>query len=463
MIPEAFLKRMRRLLGDAVYDAFYTSLIAEKNVHAVRCNSEKMDKETLLSVLGEQLSPISYASDSFFCSLDKIGHHPLHHAGAVYSQDPGAMAPVGCVAVQQGWRVLDLCASPGGKSTQVAARIGHDGILLSNEISLPRCKILAGNVERLGLKNTFVSNLSSEQIAAWFSSWFDLVIVDAPCSGEGMFRKYDYAGEEWSPENVFACAKRQAEILENAARTVKAGGYLLYSTCTFSLEENEMTVDAFLNAHPDFSIREVKDAVRAVTADGIAFEGASHPHELRRARRFYPHLHAGEGQFMCLLQRDESAEGSPEIRYKEAKDTALSREEMALATAFLKDTLEEPIDALLPEYILKKQGDMICLVSKDFPLLPHHGYLSGVAVGTVTKGRLEPHHHYFSAMGAHFRRKLALAPDGREIVAYLRGETVATDLPNGYAAITVAGAALGGVKVVNGIAKNHYPKGLRNP
>lgn len=463
MIPEAFLDRMRLLLGTAEYEAFCNSLTSEQSVHAVRCNSEKMDTETLLSVLGEQLSPISYTSDGFFCALPKIGHHPLHHAGAVYSQDPGAMAPVNCIDVQKGWRVLDLCAAPGGKSTHLAALIGQDGVLLSNEISLPRCKVLAGNVERLGLKNTFVSNLPTEQIAAWFSSWFDLVVVDAPCSGEGMFRKYDYAGEEWSPESVLSCADRQAEILANAARTVKGGGYLLYSTCTFSLEENEMTVDAFLEAHPDFSICEVKDAVKRVTADGIAFDGAKHPGELRRARRFYPHLHAGEGQFMCLLQRREDADALSEIRYKEPKDVSLSRDELALATAFLRDTLEEPIGKLLPGYILKKQGDMICLVSKDFPLLPHHGYLSGVAVGTVTKGRIEPHHHYFSAMGSHFRRKLALAPDGKELASYLRGETVATDLSNGYAAVTVAGAALGGVKVVNGIAKNHYPKGLRNP
>ena len=152
MIPEAFLDRMRLLLGTAEYKAFCNSLTSEQSVHAVRCNSEKMDTETLLSVLGEQLSPISYASDGFFCALPKIGHHPLHHAGAVYSQDPGAMAPVNCIDVQKGWRVLDLCAAPGGKSTHLAALIGQDGVLLSNEISLPRCKVLAGNVERLGRK-----------------------------------------------------------------------------------------------------------------------------------------------------------------------------------------------------------------------------------------------------------------------------------------------------------------------
>lgn len=463
MIPEAFLGRMQHLLGAKAYDAFYTSLIAEKNVHAVRCNSEKMDKETLLSILGEQLSPISYATDGFFCEIPKIGHHPLHHAGAVYSQDPGAMAPINCLEVRRGWRVADLCASPGGKSTHLAALIGHEGVLLSNEINLPRCKALAGNVERLGLKNTVVSNLPTAQIAEWFSSWFDLVVVDAPCSGEGMFRKYDYAGEEWSLENVLLCAQRQAEILANAAKTVKAGGYLLYSTCTFSLEENEMTVDAFLEEHPDFFTCDVSDAVKAVTADGIIFAGAKHPEALRQARRFYPHLHPGEGQFMCLFRREENADVLSNLCYKEDKSVQLSREERAVATAFLNETLKDPIEKLLPGYILKKQKDMICLVPEKIPLLPHHSYLSGVAIGTVIKGRLEPHHHYFSAMGQHFRRKLALVHDGREIAAYLRGETLATDLSNGYAAVTVAGAAVGGVKVVNGVAKNHYPKGLRNP
>jgi len=454
---------MQRLLGDEEYARFFAALTSEKNVHAIRCNTVKIGKEALIKALGEELSPISYSEDGYFYDIAGIGRHPLHHAGAIYSQDPGAMAPVNCIEIKEGWRAADFCASPGGKSAQIAAKIGEDGILLSNEINLPRCKILAGNVERLGLKNTIVSNLSAEQISSWFSAWFDLVVVDAPCSGEGMFRKYDYAGEEWSEENVAMCAERQAEILSHAAKTVKAGGYLLYSTCTFSLEENEETVDSFLEEHTDFEVCEVCDAVKAVTADGIPFASAKHPDMLRRARRFYPHLHAGEGQFMCLLRRSEGVDISPAISYREPDNTKLTREELALTTAFFDDTLCDSIDHILPSHILKKHGNTISLVPGSIPLLPHHGYLSGISVGTVTKGRLEPHHHYFSALGAHFRRKIELSPSGKDIAAYLHGDTLMTDLTNGYAVVTVAGAAIGGAKIVNGIAKNHYPKGLRNP
>ena len=166
---------------------------------------------------------------------------------------------------------------------------------------------------------------------------------------------------------------------------------------------------------------------------------------------------------MCLLRRSENIDLSSKINYQEPDNTKLTREELTLTKAFLDDTLRESFDRILPNHILKKQGNTICLVPADFPLLPHHSYLSGVSVGTVTKGRLEPHHHYFSAMGAHFSRKIELSCEEKDAAAYLHGETLKTDLSNGYAVVTVAGAAIGGAKIVNGVAKNHYPKGLRNP
>ena len=277
-----------------------------------------------------------------------------------------------------------------------------------------------------------------------------------------MFRKYDVAKSEWKPELVPMCAARQAEILENAAKTVKVGGYLLYSTCTFSIEENEANVDLFLKNHPEFSVCEVSSAVKSVTADGIAFAGASYPDALKKARRFYPHLQPGEGQFMCLLRKQEG-EDRARILYEDTKASLPTKQDAALAEAFLAETLEKPIDEILPGYILRKQGDTLCIVPEKIPLLPHHLYMAGVALGTVKKGRVDPHHHLFSALGKHFRRKIDLAPDSKEIKAYLHGEPIQTDLANGYAALLVAGAPLGGVKVVDGVAKNHYPKGLRTP
>lgn len=461
MIPNAFLERMRLLLGDA-YESFLSAISEEHSVHALRYNPDKITEESFCVAFQENILPLSYSKDGYICNLSKIGHHPLHHAGAIYSQDPGAMAPLACLEIPKGWRVADFCAAPGGKSTQLASFVGEEGFLLSNEISLSRCKVLAGNIERLGVKNAFVTNVATDVLASWFSSFFDLVVVDAPCSGEGMFRKYDVAGEEWKPELVPMCAARQKEILSHAAKTVRAGGFLMYSTCTFSVEENEENIDAFLEDHPEFFVCEVKDAVKAITADGIAFKGAKHPEALKKARRFYPHIHPGEGQFMCLLQK-KSGEESACICYQPAK-TSLSKEEKNITEKFLKDVLAKPLCEILPNYILVKQGEMVSLIPEDIPLPPHRVYLAGITVGTVQKGRLTPHHHLFSSLGKHFRIQLDLPLDSKELLSYLHGDTVIAQAQSeGYGVVTVLGAPIGGIKVVGGVAKNHYPKGLRIP
>ena len=461
MIPPLFLERMRLLLGDE-YEKFCVALSEGESVHAVRYNPDKISKEAFLSTFEKELRPLSYSKEGYISSLAKIGHHPLHHAGAVYSQDPGAIAPLSCLTIEKGWRVADFCAAPGGKSTQIASAVGDAGFLLSNEINLPRCRTLAGNIERLGVKNAFVTNVSTDVIASWFSSFFDLVVVDAPCSGEGMFRKYDVAGEEWKPELVPMCSARQKEILAHAAAVVKDGGYLLYSTCTFSLEANEEHIDAFLESHPAFSVCEVSDEVKAVTANGIAFAGAKHAEALKKARRFYPHIHPGEGQFMCLLQKTGGEEPS-RVCYQGVKN-AISKEEKKVVEAFFKEVFVKPISEILPDYILIKQGETISLIPDGVPLPPNRVYLAGVTVGTVQKGRLAPHHHLFSALGKYFRIQLPLALDSKELQAYLHGETIPVEgLSDGFGVVTVLGASLGGIKVVGNVAKNHYPKGLRTP
>lgn len=460
MLPQDFLDRMQKLLGEE-YGAFYTALSEEENVHAIRCNQNKLDRDTLCRCLAGHLMPISYTQDGFFCDIGKIGNHPLHHAGAIYSQDPGAMAPIECVDIQPGWLVADFCASPGGKSIQLAAKIGEEGVLLSNEISSTRCRVLAGNIERMGIPNAIVTNVSPAIISEWFPSYFDLVLVDAPCSGEGMFRKYDVAQTEWNPSLVPMCAERQAEILDSAAKTVRTGGYLLYSTCTFSVEENEGNIDAFLERNPAFTVCNVSDRVHKVTADGVAFLGAHHSDALRRARRFYPHLHSGEGQFMCLLRKTETQENK-KFNLSDSMKTP-KQSELALVEAFLNDVLAEQWKDILPNYKIGKQNDIIYLIPQKAILPPHSVYLSGVAVGKLQKGRIEPHHQFFSAMGKYFKRKLCLTLDSADVSTYLHGGTLPTCLPNGYAVLTVEGAAIGGIKVVDGVAKNHYPKGLRTP
>ena len=452
MIPTKFLARMREYFEDAEYDAFCAALEAP-SVRAFRVNTQKTDAGRLLPLLPFAARPLPFARDAFYATDDKVGALPCHHAGMLYMQDPSAISAIAAAEVKRGARVLDLCAAPGGKSTQLGAAIGPDGVLVSNEYVPARCRILQGNVERMGLTNTVVTNLDTKALADFYGAYFDLVVADAPCSGEGMFRKYEVAGEEWSEENVTLCAARQREILQNAARCVAPGGRLLYSTCTFSLAENEENVAWFLDTHPDFSLIPVAREVAAATADGISVAGR----DLTLCRRFHPHLSPGEGQFLALMVRQEGADGA-----KPPKSCAVtpSRAETDTVTAFFADTL-----TAAPRGALCRLRDTVYL-APDIPLPSAGVFAAGVAVGTVLKNRLEPHHHLYSAYGAQFIRQLPLTSDDARVAAYLRGEEIdASELAggkNGFAAVLFEGAPLGGGKHVSGRLKNHYPKGLRN-
>ncbi|MBE6555916.1 MAG: hypothetical protein E7663_06830 [Ruminococcaceae bacterium] len=456
MIPQAFLDRMRTYLSEEEYARFCLAL-DRPAVRALRLNPIKTDAARALPLLPFASDPVPFAEHAYYATSDKVGAHPAHHAGMIYMQDPSAISAVAAASPQKGLRVLDLCAAPGGKSTQLAAAIGDGGVLVANEYVPARCRILQGNIERMGVGNAVITNLSTKALADFYGSYFDLVVADAPCSGEGMLRKYEVAGEEWSAENVALCAERQREILDNAALCVAPGGRLLYSTCTFSIEENEQNVAHFLDTHPDFSLIPVSPEVVAVTADGMV--PPSHPHrtELTLTRRFYPHLAKGEGQFVALLQRRP---GCPVSSPKKDAAISLSRGETDTVTAFFADTVNKT-----PRGRLCLLRDTVCL-APDIPLPPSGVFVAGVALGTVSKGRLEPHHHFYSALGKDFIRRLDLSADDPRVRAYLFGEEI--DAPelapfkNGYAVLLFEGAPLGGGKAVSGRLKNHYPKGLRN-
>ncbi len=452
MIPEKFLKRMQQLLPPTEFEAFLAAL-SEPAVRALRVNTIKANKDTLLPLLPFAGKALPFSENAFFADEGKVGAHPAHHAGMIYMQDPSAVSAVAALPVTRGMHVLDLCAAPGGKSTALGAAIGPDGILVSNEYVAARCRILQSNIERMGLTNTIITNKDTAALADFYGPVFDLVVADAPCSGEGMFRKYLVANEEWSEENVTLCATRQREILANAARCVKKSGLLLYATCTFSPQENEENVAWFLDTYPDFTLIPVAEAVAAVTADGISMGG----HDLSFCRRYYPHRAAGEGQFLALLKRTAGETGTPP---KKDGTAPLTKAENGTVTAFLSDVLEE-----IPTSRLCRMRDTVYLAPR-FPIPQSGVFAAGVAVGTVTKGRVEPHHHLFSALGTAFKRQLQLSPDDPRIAAYLRGEEI--DAPelqhmqNGFAAVLYASAPLGGGKLVSGRLKNHYPKGLRN-
>ena len=282
-LPQQFAERMKILLGDE-YES-YVDALNSPPVRAFRVNTDKISLSDFQKINPFSTQKIPYVENGFYFTDEKIGNHPYHHAGMIYVQEPGAMAPAECIDLEPNWYVLDMCSAPGGKSSQLKNKLGEDGVLVSNEIIPSRCKILTGNVERLGLQNVVTTCMDTKKLARIFPETFDLVMVDAPCSGEGMFRKEEIAISEWSEESVETCAERQKEILENAVKTLKNGGYIIYATCTFSLEENEMVIDWFLKNHRDFELVRVKKEVEESTCDGIRFEDCE-CENINFARRF---------------------------------------------------------------------------------------------------------------------------------------------------------------------------------
>ena len=446
-LPVEFQERMRSLLGNE-YDDFLKSY-DEKPVRALRVNTDKISLEGFEKMNIFPTEKIPYVENGFYFDYDGIGNHPYHHAGMFYIQEPAAMVPVESINIMPDWRVLDLCAAPGGKSSQIKNKLGDSGILVSNEIVPSRCKILTGNMERMGFKNVVTTCMHPQKLKKEFPKSFDMIMVDAPCSGEGMFRKEEIAIDEWTPENVKMCAERQAEILDCAVEMLRDGGYIVYSTCTFSLEENEMIVDFFLRHHPDFELIPVTDKVRENTTDGVNFEGCN-CQNLHYARRCYPHKTKGEGQFVAVLHNvNEDYDG---FSYTDIKKEKIDK----TVKAFLDDT----IVSYKEENVLMYNGNPVYF-TPDFSIRKGSAFSCGVTIGEIRKNYIQPHHQFFMAMGKDFRRKIELTAECDEIRKYLHGEEFNTDCPNGWAAVLVDGCTVGGVKVSDGKAKNHYPKGLR--
>ncbi len=457
--PKEFQVRMARLLGDEWID--YRNAAEAEPTRALHVNLNKITPAALEDALAFALSPVPYAEDGFYLeSEEHAGRHPLHHAGAFYMQEPSAMAPVCCLPLSRGMRVLDVCAAPGGKSTQVANRIGKEGLLVSNEIMPARAATLAGNLERMGLTNAVVTNTDAATLAARYPAMFDAVVVDAPCSGEGMFRKDEGAVVNWNPGNVAVCTERQREILSHAVKTVRPGGYLLYATCTFSIEENEGTLAEFLTMHPEMTLCPVPQAVADVTRPAVRLtdcDGAVAEQIASCARRFYPHTGRGEGQFMAVMQKSEDAEVALPPKKQKDDTLPLSKEEVKIWEDFCKKTFAD--GTVLPTPRIFKGA--VTLLPHDLPTGADVTYARGVRVGHAEKGRFVPEHWLFSAYGNLFARKPDLPGDDPRVAAYLRGETFPCDLADGWACLMVCGCPLGGIKVTGGTAKNHYPKGLR--
>lgn len=341
-LPEAFLDRMQKLLKEEEYAAFLSSY-GQKRRYSLRVNTLKADREKVLRLLRqtfseasdpeydgslydsslweESLQPVPWEADGFYYPEElRPGRLPWHEAGMYYIQEASAMAPAMLCNAQPGERVLDLCAAPGGKSTKLAASLKGKGILVANEIHPERAKILSSNLERMGARNALVTSETPQKLASRFPLFFDRIVVDAPCSGEGMFRKEEEALTHWSPENVRMCAERQSGILEEAAAMLRAGGTLVYSTCTFSPEENEGVIFRFLKTHPEFSLVNIP-ALPGIDVKKWGFAGGrpewipeedaeteddrALAEQIRGTIRLWPHLLGGEGHFAAVLRKSD--------------------------------------------------------------------------------------------------------------------------------------------------------------
>ena len=454
-LPNAFLSRMQRLLG-ADFERFCEQYAAPLR-RGVRVNTLKTDADTFLPLFPHPLTAAPFAADSFYLdAAHKAGADPLFHAGAYYMQEPSASAAVTVLAPQAGERILDLCAAPGGKSTQIAAAMRGKGLLFCNEYVRPRAKILQQNLERCGVKNAVVTSTAPAILAQGLPGYFDAVLVDAPCSGEGMFRKEPDALTGWSEQAVAQCAARQRDILTAAAKTVKPGGRLVYSTCTFAPEENECMAVWFLQTHPDFEPLPTRVSFGAA---GFPFETvAPFDRTLTDAgrylssacRRILP-FHGGEGHFIAAFRRreDAAAQRVESFQYPAADAAAAA----LYADCFTDDMWGVPMTV----------GETVRLLPPGLPRLAGLGVLSaGVMLAECKKARLEPAHAIFMATAAaDCRRLVSFSPEDERLRAFLHGEELAVDAENGFTAVAAAGIPCGFGKVSGGRLKNRYPKGLR--
>lgn len=448
MLPEQFLNRMEKMLGED-YGRFLESY-DKPRYQALRINHLKDPGEEIrkkVDFLGEKVPWVQ--GGYYYKEESHPGKHPFHEAGVYYIQEPSAMVPAAVLGALPGERVLDLCAAPGGKSTQIGAAMQGKGILVCNEIHPQRAKILSENVERMGMTNALVLNHEPGYLAEHFPEYFDRILVDAPCSGEGMFRKNEEATQQWSPENVTMCAARQREILESAAIMLKKGGSMVYSTCTFAPEEDEGTIDCFLRAHPEFSLGEMKlyPGMEPGRGELIPDRGR----KLEKTVRLWPHKLKGEGHFVALLIK----KGTATVDFQRTEKGIIEKE--------CREWMEFKEHNLRKSYegTYLKFGDQLFLVPEGCPPLKGLKVLrAGLHLGTVKKNRFEPSHGLALSLKPEEMIK-SCEVDGETAKRYLQGQTFAVDGEKGWHLICVDGYSIGFGKLSGGMMKNHYPKGLR--
>ncbi len=468
MLPQDFLDRMEQMLGEE-YPTFLASYESAR-CQSLRVNTLKADKETFCRKSPFALEAVPWSGNGYYYSdRDAPGKHPYHEAGVYYIQEASAMAPAEYLmgdmksAGMEYERILDLCAAPGGKSTQIAAAMQGKGVLVCNEIHPARAKILSENVERMGIRNVMVTNETPRRLSEVFGEYFTRILVDAPCSGEGMFRKSEEACDEWSLSNVEQCAGRQDEILDCAANMLAPGGRLVYSTCTFAPAENEGSISRLLKRHPEFSIEAVK---KAEGMEGGVAAWVSEPAEgLSDTIRLWSHKLKGEGHYLAVLRKEGEFRADVPGYCRNGLETGIPQKERNLPgkgcaefLAFQKETLKVSLPGIYLRF-----GDQLYLAPEGMPSVKGLKVLRpGLHLGTIKKNRFEPSHALALALSREDAVHTAgLSSDSMEIRTYLSGGTFSYEGDRDWYLITVDGYSTGWGKLTQGTMKNHYPKGLR--
>ena len=422
-LPEKFLERMKIDLKTE-YDAFVKSYEDAPTI-ALRVNTLKLSADEFMQIVDFCGDRVEWCESGYYYD-GKKGNHPSSIAGLFYSQEPSAQIAAEIIEINKGDKVLDLCAAPGGKSTQLAARLNGTGLLVSNEVVASRAKILCENIERMGIKNAIVTNMYPEKMEKLFCGFFDKIVVDAPCSGEGMFRKDDVAVQEWSIEHTESCAQRQLSILDSAYKMLAPGGQLVYSTCTFARVENEDAAEKFAEKYDDI--------------------------KLLKMHRLMPHKVKGEGHFSALFEKSGVKREEKRNPIIEAK-----KEIISIYREFEKENLTIELCGKFVSF-----GDFLYLVPEEMISLDKIKCVRpGLQLGEIRKGRFIPSHHLCMALKKdEFRRTAALTDE--KIALYVKGEAISHSGEKGYGAVLYQGTyPVGWYKLSDGVLKNHYPKYLR--
>lgn len=458
-LPVEFEEKMKRLLGDEFDD--YIKCYDEPRYYGLRVNTQKISVEEFKRICPFEITPIPWIENGFYYDGENVSpaKHPYYFAGLYYLQEPSAMTPANRIPIEPGDKVLDVCAAPGGKATELGAKLSREGVLIANDISSSRAKGLLKNLEVFGIGNMLVLSEEPGKLETYFPEYFDKILIDAPCSGEGMFRKDKKMVKAWEEHGPEFFAKLQRSIITQSARMLRPGGVMLYSTCTFDAEENEGTIEYLLKEYPEFQILEMKSyegfapGKVEVTETGIE--------DMKNTVRIFPHKMKGEGHFLALLQKGESHIEGKNVASYAVKGGKRIPEEI---DEFFKD-----VSWKLEQGRLDIHGERVYYMPDSLPDMKGIRFLrTGLLLGELKKKRFEPSQALAMYLKkSEYRHTISLSVDDERVVRYLKGETIEVDdlvsaNESGWQLVCVEEYPLGWGKLGRGTLKNKYLPGWRN-